>query len=86
MYRLRLANRAQKDLDRLHGHAWERVRDALICLRGDPRPHGCTKLRGGTDTFRIRVGNYRVLCDVDDGRETITVLRVKHRRDAYRGF
>jgi len=69
-----VANRAQKGLDRLQGRAWERVRDALICLRDDARSHGCTKLRGGTDTFRIRVGNYLVLYDVDDGRETITVL------------
>jgi len=86
VYRLRLANRAQKDLDRLQGRAWERVRDALIGLRDDPRPHGGTKLRGGADTFRIRVGNYRVLYDVDDSRETITVLRVRQRRDAYRGL
>jgi mRNA interferase RelE/StbE len=71
-------------VDRLRGGTWERVRDALLALREEPRPKGCRKLRGGTDTYRIRVGDYRAVYDVDDGEQQITILRVRHRRDVYR--
>jgi mRNA interferase RelE/StbE len=71
-------------VDRLRGGTWERVRDALLALREEPRPKGSRKLRGGTDTYRIRVGDYRAVYDVDDGEQQITILRVRHRRDVYR--
>ncbi len=84
MYRLRLNPKAEKDLDRLRGRTWERVRDALLALREDPRPRGCRKLRGGA--YRIRVGNYRIIYDVHDDNESVEVLRVRHRREVYREF
>jgi mRNA interferase RelE/StbE len=49
----------------------------------DPRPPDAKKLRGTTD-YSLRVGVYRILYDIDDATCTITVYRVKHRRDAYR--
>lgn len=84
MYRLLLRSSARKDLDRLRGGTWERVRDALLALTENPRPKGCRKLRGGADTYRIRVGDYRAVYDVDDQAEEITILRVRHRREVYR--
>lgn len=86
MYQLVLASRAKKDLDRLRGATWERVRDAVLALRDDPRPRGCKKLRGGTDTYRIRIGDYRAVYDVDDEQQTVLLLRIRHRRDIYRGL
>jgi len=47
-----------------------------------PRPKGCVKL--GTGAWRIRVGDIRVLYDIDDKAKTVEVLRIKHRRDIYR--
>ncbi len=84
MYRLLLKPKAQKDLDRLRGETWERVREALLALRQDPRPRGCIKLRTGA--WRIRIGDYRATYDIDDTERTVTVLRVRHRRDIYREF
>ena len=86
MYRLRTSSRAQKDLDALPPDAWARVCAAIDGLRVEPRPRGCIKLRGGANTFRIRVGIYRIIYDVHDDDSLVFVLRVKHRRDAYRGF
>jgi mRNA interferase RelE/StbE len=79
-----LKPRAEKDLDRLRGETWERVRNALLALRQDPRPRGCIKLRTGA--WRIRIGDYRATYDIDDTERTVTVLRVRHRRDIYREF
>ena len=85
VYRILLASSAQKDLDKLRGKLWQRISKAISDLGLTPRPSGCKKLRGGENVYRLRISGYRVLYDVDDGNQTITVLRVKHRRDVYRG-
>lgn len=79
MHRLLLSPRAQKDLDRLVGDAWQRVREALASLSHTPRPKGCVKL--STGAWRIRIGDIRVLYDIDDTAKTVEVLRIKYRRD-----
>lgn len=59
MYRLLIGPSAHRDLDRLAGDTWQRVREALVSLCHNPRPKGCVKL--STDAWRIRVGDIRVL-------------------------
>ena len=84
MYRLRIESGAEKALDRLQGTTCQRVMDALAALRRNPRPLGCIDLRGHAAGYRIRVGDYRIIYEVDDAVQIITVWRVKHRRDVYR--
>ncbi len=52
--------------------------------RGVPRPPGAKKLVGRQLDWRIRVGNYRILYEVDDEASIITVWRIAHRREVYR--
>ncbi len=85
MYRLKLKPSAEKDLDRLRGETWQRVKNALVALRNEPRPAGCIKL-AGDEGWRIRVGDWRAIYDIDDAAQVVTVLRVKHRKDVYRDF
>lgn len=82
-YDLSILRRAQKELSRLPPGTYERVRDAIRALGREPRPPGCRKLMG-REGWRTRVGDYRVVYDVDDRDKTITVLHVGHRRDVYR--
>lgn len=84
MYRVRLSERATRDLDPLPDRIWQRVRDALYGLRQTPRRPGSVKIHGQPDVYRLRIGDYRVLYHIDDAAQTVTVLRVLHRRDAYR--
>lgn len=84
MYRLRLDPRIEKQVDRLQGPIWQRILDALNSLRTTPRPKGCVKLQGMKGTYRIRIGDYRILYHIDDADQLITILRIKHRREAYR--
>ena len=86
VYKLALDRRAQKDLDGLHGALWERIRDVLLGLPAAPRPEGSLKLRGVKDAYRIRVGDYRIVYEVDDAECIVIVRRVRHRREAYRGL
>ncbi len=82
-YAVTILRRAQKELGALAGEAYTRVRDAIGALAEDPRPPGYLKLTG-RDGWRIRMGSYRVVYEIDDGGRTVTVLHVGHRRDVYR--
>jgi mRNA interferase RelE/StbE len=84
-YRLRIAGRAHRELGRLPPEVIARIQDAIDALAVDPRPPACIKLRGGAG-WRIRIGDYRVVYDVDDDAQTVTVLRAGHRRDVYRNL
>lgn len=69
--------------------AWTRLtpKRRLACitaLEQDPRPSGCKKLRGATNTYRIRSGDYRVVYTIEDAELLVLVVRVGHRREVYR--
>lgn len=83
IYTVSILRRAQKELGQLPSGAYERVRDAIGALAQAPRPPGCLKLKG-REGWRIRVGDYRVIYEIDDQQQTVTVLHVGHRRDVYR--
>ena len=82
-YRLQLKRSAGKELRALHPVDRDRVVVAIRSLAEDPRPPGCKKLKR-VGAWSIRVGDYRVIYDVDDSDLLVTVLRVRHRRDVYR--
>jgi mRNA interferase RelE/StbE len=81
-YQVFILRSAQKSLAALPKVDYLRVRDAIAALSQHPRPVGCKKLVG-RDGWRIRVGVYRVIYEIDDSRKLVTVLHVGHRRDAY---
>lgn len=62
----------------------KRIAEAIEALVDDPRPDGCTKLTDGGGAYRIRVGDYRIVYDILDGKIAIQVVRIGHRREVYR--
>ena len=82
-YLVGVERRAQKQIARLSTEMQDRVEAALQALTEEPRPPGCRRLtnRGG---WRIRVGDFRIVYEIDDDQRAVTVLRVGHRRDVYR--
>ncbi len=85
-YQLSVTNSAKKDIRRLPADIQRRVRQSINPLANEPRPAGSRKLRGAGTLYRIRVGDYRVVYDVDDEAHMITIIRVGHRRDVYRNL
>jgi mRNA interferase RelE/StbE len=83
-YRLEWRRSATKDLRRIAATDVPRVVSAAEALADDPFPAGCTKLSGSERSYRIRVGDYRVLYDVFSGRLLIEVIKVGHRKDVYK--
>ena len=82
-YTIAILRRAQRELQRLPHQDYERVREAIRALAQNPRPPGCLALTGRAG-WRIRVGNYRVIYEINDVQHTVTILHVGHRRDVYR--
>ena len=56
---------------------------AIDALSHTPRPPGCLKLSGPGDEWRVRVGNWRIVYRVEDGRLVVVVVRVAPRGGAY---
>lgn len=86
MFEIELSNSAQKDLDRLKGKIWNRIRNILVGLEENPRPYNAIKLRGSENSYRIRIGDYRIVYDVNDNKCLVLILRVYHRRNIYRNL
>lgn len=84
-YRIRITSRAAKELHKLPDRIRTRLEAAIEALADDPRPPRCTKLKGDAG-WRIRVGDYRILYDIQDNVLIVTVLRAGHRRDVYHGL
>ena len=83
-YTVGIARRAVKSIARLSRKEQHRVRAAIDLLADEPRPPGCVALVGEEAVYRVRVGDYRILYEVINARLVIQVVRVGHRRDAYR--
>lgn len=62
----------------------QRVAARVAALAADPRPPGVQKL-SGRERYRIRQGRYRIVYSIEDERPAVTVVRIGHRRDVYRG-
>ena len=85
MYQVELRRNSRKALDRFSAQDRHRIIPVLLNLEREPRPKGVEKVRG-TELWRIREGDYRLVYHIDDEEKTITVVRIGHRRDVYRGI
>lgn len=81
-YQVLILRRAQKELAAISKPDYGRVRDAVITLAENPRSSNCKKLVG-REGWRIRVGDYRVIYEVEDTKQIVTILHIGHRRDVY---
>ena len=83
-YQIRLRRAAQKQLDKLAEHDYEVVAQAISALVQEPRPPRVKKL-AESGLWRIRIGHYRVVYDIDDKESLVTVVRVARRaEDTYK--
>jgi mRNA interferase RelE/StbE len=83
-YEVRIAPAAQRQYRKLPVALRKRVGEALAALSEEPRPSGVVKLRGSSNRWRIRVGDYRVIYRIEDEVVLVTVLVIAHRREVYR--
>lgn len=82
-YQVILQQPAEKELDALESSIYKRIVTRLLALEENPRPAGVKKLQG-QESYRLRVGDYRVLYTIDDKGKKIFIMAVGHRREVYR--
>ena len=82
-YRLLVRQSVSKDLDRIPKKDVRRIVKAIGSLSDAPRPPQSKKF-SGEEKYRLRCGAHRIICEIQDKQLVICVVRVRHRRDAYR--
>lgn len=82
-YQVTVTPKAQRIIAKLPIDLRRRIANRIAALADDPRPPGSTKL-SGEDSYRIRVGDYRIIYTIQDDRLIVLIIDVGHRRDIYR--
>ena len=82
-YSVIVQRRAQKRIARFPEDIQNRIEESLQALSDEPRPPGSRKLQG-REGWRLRVGDYRAIYEIDDEAREVLVVAVGHRRDIYR--
>jgi mRNA interferase RelE/StbE len=83
VYRLEISHIAHRQIRRLPVPTQDRINKAIAGLSENPRPLGSRKLTA-REGYRVRVGDYQILYQVDDDAHVVTVYRVMSRGDVYR--
>lgn len=84
VYEVYLERAAERDLRKLPAKIFQLVIPCIKALAENPRPLGCRKITGSKNDWRIRIGNYRVIYEIDEKARALRVMRVRYRREAYR--
>ncbi len=84
MYAVYLERGVQKELDQLPHDRFDQITSKIKSLSENPRPIGCRKITDSKSDWRIRIGDYRVVYEIDDRAKIVRVMRVRHRREVYR--
>ena len=82
-YRIEFAANVRKDFRKIPKREAERILESIQALSAGPRPPGSIKLKGEA-LYRLRVGIYRVVYEIEDNVLLIVIVRVQHRKDVYR--
>ena len=82
-YTVEFTGAAAKQLRKLDSGIRRRIQTSLAALRVDPRPAGVKKLAGTNDSWRIRIGGYRAIYEIEDDVLVVPVVTVGHRREVY---
>ena len=84
-YSVEIENRAVKQIKSLNPDLRNRILAELESLQNNPRPTGCTKLKGRNEpAWRVRVGDYRILYRIHDDQRLVRIYGVLRRDEAYR--
>lgn len=83
-YRIEFASNADKQFRALGKSTQLRLARRINLLANEPRPQGIKKLTGEEDLYRIRVGDYRIVYQIQDKKLLVLIVRVGHRSEVYR--
>jgi len=83
-YKILFKKSAKKELQKLDQNVYVKLRAAIDKLAQSPRPPQSKKLVGSTTLWRLRVGVYRVIYDIQDKKLVVLIIKVGHRSRIYK--
>lgn len=84
MHEIFIESSAERYLKKISKDKFNKIIIHIKRLAKNPRPAGSRKLTGERNFWRIRIGDYRVIYEVNSSKKTVKIYKVKHRRDVYR--
>lgn len=83
-FKILFSRSAEKDLRHVETSRIRSIMEQIEALGENPRPTGTRKLVGSHASYRIRIGDYRVVYTIDDAIRIVEIRRIRHRKDVYR--
>ncbi len=84
IYRIDWKPSALKELRNIDQQFIPRIIEAVEALAENPLPDGVRKIQGGNHSYRIRIGDYRIIYQLYEKYLIIEIIRIRHRKDVYR--
>jgi mRNA interferase RelE/StbE len=86
MFELKIDRGVERSLKKLPQDVAVSLLKAMKELTVEPLPHGCRKIVGTDRSYRIRVGDYRIVYEVDEAGRLVVIHAAGHRKDVYRDY
>lgn len=82
MYSVEINKNLIKLIEKMNEPTYTQIKTAVLDLAVNPRPFGYIKLRN-REAFRIRIGKYRILYEINESEKSIKVVDIGHRKNIY---
>ena len=86
IYQIIFNKKAVKELQSLPKQAFLSIEKTIDLLSQNPMPVGYKKIQGHENTYRIRQGVYRIIYHLNNKEILITIIKIGHRKDVYKGI
>ncbi|OGN90348.1 MAG: addiction module antitoxin [Chloroflexi bacterium RBG_13_46_14] len=82
-YKIFFKESVRKDFKSIPKTDVAKILERVNSLMENPRPSGCEKLTD-QERYRVRQGHYRIVYSIQDGEQTVWIIKIAHRKDIYR--
>ncbi len=82
-YKILFRKSAEKELRQIPSAFLKKIVEKISFLAEAPRPYGSQLLKGDERFYRVRQGDYRIIYEVNDARQEVTVIKIGHRKEVY---
>jgi mRNA interferase RelE/StbE len=85
-YEIFIEKKAEKDLRKLPKNYQNKIIQKILNLKDNPKPIEARKITSSENYYRIKVGDYRIIYEINYKEKRINIFRVRHRKEAYRNL
>jgi mRNA interferase RelE/StbE len=85
-YEIFIEKKAEKDLRRLPKNYQNKIIQKIFNLKDNPKPIEARKIISSENYYRIKVGDYRIIYEINYKEKRINIFRARHRKEAYRNL